>query len=100
MLDDFGCRAVLGMLFGMAGMVMMMSGHQHAMMWIILSNTLFSMMLAIAIAPYWGVNGVAGAWAFASVLQGAAAWLYVRKRLFVSCHAGWGRSMNILRLSA
>ncbi len=105
-IDAYVCLMILGigqfvgMLFGMAGMVMMMSGHQHAMMRIILLNTVLGMMLAVAVAPYWGVNGVAGAWAFASVLQGAAAWLYVRKRLFVSCHAGWGRSMNILRLSA
>lgn len=79
------------MLFGPAGMVMMMSGYQRAMMWIILLNTALGLASAIFLAPRMGLTGVAGSWAGVALLQGFVSWWYVRRNVSVDCHAKWTR---------
>lgn len=80
----------LGILFGMAGMVLMMTGHQRIMMWIIISNALVGLLAAITISPYWGIYGVAATWGGTALSQGIIAWFFVMKKISISCRAGVG----------
>jgi len=79
----------IGMLFGSAGMVMMMTGHQQLMMWIIVVNTFVGLLLAVLVAPLFGLMGVALSWGGVAILQGGISWLVVKWVMHISCHASW-----------
>ncbi len=78
-----------GMLLGPAGMVMMMTGHQQAMMWIIVINASVGLVLAMILAPYFGLMGVAISWSIASLLQGGSSWWIANRTTGIHCHASW-----------
>jgi len=66
---------------GSAGITLMMTGHQKAMMKITLTSGILSVAAGIAGAYYFGAVGVASATAGAQVLQNLAQLTLVRRRL-------------------
>jgi len=77
----------LGMLFGPAGMVLMMTGYQKQLMKLILVTACMSFVLAVWLVTIYGLAGVAIAWSVGSILQGAGSWMLARKKLNINCHA-------------
>jgi len=82
-----------GMLFGPAGMLMIMTGHQAPHMWIVVSITLLSLVLAVFLVMPFGLLGVAAAWGGGAILGGAVSWWYVRQKTGIRCHAYPSREM-------
>jgi O-antigen/teichoic acid export membrane protein len=77
----------VGMLFGPAGMLMIMTGYQTPQMWIVVGSTLLGLALAILLVGPFGLAGVAAAWGGGAILQGAVSWWYVRRKTGIRCHA-------------
>jgi len=76
----------VGMLLGPAGMVLMMTGHQQTMMWVIVLNSTIGIVLAVALAPVFGLMGIAVSWALTALMQGIAAWWLAYRATGVFCH--------------
>lgn len=77
----------IGMLFGPAGTLMIMTGHHTPQMWIVAGNALLGLGLAVLLVGPFGLAGIAAAWGGGAILHGAVAWWYVRRKTGIRCHA-------------
>jgi len=77
----------VGMLFGSAGMVLMMTGYQSQFMKLSLATASLGILLAIGLVTIYGMTGVAIAWGLGAVFQGVGSWMLVKRFLNIKCHA-------------
>lgn len=79
---------IANVLVGSCGYTLIMTGHRNTMMVISLISALVAITLGIVLVHFYGVIGLAGAYAFALTSQQIAMWLVVRLKCGIWTHAG------------
>lgn len=79
---------VANVLVGSCGYTLIMTGYRNTMMLISLISALVAIISGIVLVHFYGVIGLAGAYAFALTSQQIAMWLVVRLKCGIWTHAG------------
>lgn len=79
----------IGMLFGPVEMVLIMTGMEKPLMWLIVSTGLTGIALAMVMVRRYGLEGVSLSWAIMAILQGIGAWWMVQEKVGIRCDFRW-----------
>ena len=79
---------LLAIIFGPAGMVMMMTGHQHLAMKAVIVSALFTMILGLLVRDSFGIEGIAVIWGIGCTFYALINWYLARKIFGINTMAG------------
>ncbi len=79
----------IGMLFGPVETVLIMTGLEKPLMWLIVSTGLLGIVSATLMVKHFGLVGVSASWAFMTIMQGIGAWWMVVSKVGIKCNFKW-----------
>lgn len=80
---------MLGIVFGIPGMILMMTGYEKVLFYNVALMLLLRFALALALNDNYGLAGIALAWGIGGVCQQLISWYIVRQNLHINCHANF-----------
>lgn len=91
---------VVNVWTGSCGIVLMMTGHERQLMLLTLSTSVLSVILMVALAEPWGINGVAVGSAAGIAVQNVAMWIATRRLAGLWTNMGVRGMGEVLRMFA
>ncbi len=89
--------AVINVLVGSPGMLLMMTGHEKQVMWSALLAGLGGVFASVIMTNIYGLIGVGIGLGVGIVSHNIYIWYYARRKLSINTHGGWLQLLNMLR---
>lgn len=77
----------VGIYFGASFNLLMMTGHIRSILWVVIVVMVLRFIMALYFSRWFGLAGIAVAWGIGGVIQNISAWMQVKNRLGLFCHA-------------